>query len=109
VPCVPNPCPQPHGACCHPDGTCTITIQTECLPPNVWHPEWLTCEPNPCPQPQGACCLANGECIVTTAADCALHQGVYQGNGTTCEPTNPCPPPVPTERSTWGQIKNHYR
>lgn len=44
----------------------------------------------------GACCVggAGGNCFVLTPADCALNDGVYAGDGTTCA-TNPCPG-VPT-------------
>ena len=39
----------PTGACCTPCGACTITTQTACLTPNVWHGELLSCTPNLCP------------------------------------------------------------
>jgi len=55
-------------------------------------------------QVTGACCV--GEvCTVGPQADC---QGEYQGDGTDCDP-NPCPIPNPTEETSWGQIKHHYR
>jgi len=41
----------PMGACCHPDGSCVVTPEAQCTPPNIWHPEWLTCDPNNCPPP----------------------------------------------------------
>lgn len=55
------------GACCAPDGSCTMTAQGDCAAPSVWHGEWTSCNPNPCPQP------------------------------------------VPVEKSSWGSLKNSYR
>jgi hypothetical protein len=75
-------------ACCAPVGTCTVTTEAGCSPPNAWHSDWASCEPtNPCPQPTGACCAAAGTCLVTTQASCT-------GNWTeagVCVP-NPCVP-----------------
>lgn len=56
------------------------------------------------PPVEGACCLADGTCIVIVQDGC---QGTYQGDGTTCTP-NPCPP-IPTENTSWGAIKNLYK
>jgi hypothetical protein len=39
---------------------------------------------------------------------CIQAGGRYQGDGSTCEPVNPCPI-VPTQNTTWGRIKNAYR
>jgi hypothetical protein len=48
--CSPNPCLPPTGACCNPDTeTCTMSTESACLAPNIWHPNWTTCDPNPCP------------------------------------------------------------
>ncbi|MCC7144014.1 MAG: hypothetical protein IT349_18110 [Candidatus Eisenbacteria bacterium] len=53
----------------------------------------------PCPTvvtPTGACCLPNfGPCVVVRADECAQAGGVYQGDGSDCDP-NPCPPPPAT-------------
>lgn len=46
----PTPVP-PDGACCSPDGACTIACTHDCIPPSVWHGEWTSCSPNLCPQP----------------------------------------------------------
>jgi hypothetical protein len=107
--CSPiNPCPQ-QGACCEPmTGVCTMTLQTGCLPPN----QWLggPCQPvNPCPvEPQGACCdLATGACTYLYQSQCMPPMQFLVG--LTCTPTNPCPPPVATEPTTWGKIKANYR
>jgi hypothetical protein len=106
--CEPNPCTQPAGACCFPDGTCTYVPQAECTA--TWLGLSTDCDPNPCPPPPptGACCFPDGSCQVLTQAECEQDQGVYQGDNVPCTPEL-CPPPVPTERTSWGQIKNLYR
>ena len=45
--------------------------------------------------------------VVVTLALCTEHQGQYQGDNTVCVPS-PCPP-IPTENTSWGQIKSQYR
>ncbi len=75
----------PTGACCAPDGACTVTTQANCAG------NWTsggTCTPNLCPQP-GSCCAANGNCTVTLEANCT---GIWTIGGT-CSP-NPCPQPT---------------
>jgi hypothetical protein len=37
----------------------------------------------------GACCKPDGTCTIVTSGDCAALGGVYQGDGSPCEP-NPC-------------------
>ena len=106
--CDPNPCPPPQSACCAATGVCTLTTQVACVAPASWHPEWPACSPNACPQPpQGACCAADETCTLTTQAGCAS-PAVWHGDLPTCEPTS-CPPITPTERMSWGRIKNLYR
>jgi hypothetical protein len=66
-----------------------------------------------CPPPQvdeGACCnLLTGECMLMTEGDCNNLGPDYLWDGSpSCEP-NPCPPPVATKQTTWGQIKSVYR
>jgi hypothetical protein len=88
----PTPVPPP-GACCHPDGSCTLVCVHDCLPPNVWHGEWTTCDANPCPQPTGACCdFLTGACEITTQTACAF---TWLGANTACTPET-CPVPPPT-------------
>ena len=77
----------PVGACCHNDGTCTVTTQADCQPPNVYQGDGTLCYPNPCP-PGGACCQSDGTCTVTTEDNCPS-PGIWQGPGTLCDP-NPC-------------------
>lgn len=56
----------------------------------------------------GACCIGDqGDCRILTADECANLGGQYQGNNTVCQP-NPCPI-VPTQNSSWGQIKANFR
>jgi hypothetical protein len=89
--CSPNPCPgggpDPEGACCAPDGSCTFTTEAQCA--DDWLGEGTDCDPNPCPQP-GACCTFQGDCTVTFEDDCT-GTSEWQGAGTDCDP-NPCIP-----------------
>ena len=41
----------------------------------------------------GACCFSDGACIVVGEPECLVASGVYQGEGTACDP-NPCPQPA---------------
>ena len=91
------PCaPAPTGACCNEnDYTCAEdTLQAQCLgSKGVWY-EGLTCDSldPPCvAPPQGACCLPFGGCIDRSEAYCAMLDGVYQGDESTCDEF-PCPP-----------------
>ena len=82
------------GACCHADGTCSVTSESTCTSQGgTYQGNGTDCTPNNCPQPTGACCFSNGSCQVLTATDCASQGGAYQGNGTTCTP-NLCPQPM---------------
>ena len=82
------------GACCHFDGTCTITQETDCPAPGTWQGPGIACTPNPCPQPPtGACCNPiTGACTVTTQVNCQA-PNTWQGPNTACTP-NPCPFPT---------------
>ena len=83
----PNPCVSDTGACCHPDGTCTFVLQTECT--DNYLGAGTVCSPNPCPQPEGACCAADGSCTFVTQSECT---GNWLGYGSNCSP-NLCPLP----------------
>jgi hypothetical protein len=92
----PTPVP-PSGACCHPDGSCTLTCEHDCLVPSTFFPGWTSCLPNPCPQPFGACCFMDGHCEVLIEADCiAAPESLQWIAGGICVPANPCPQPPPT-------------
>ena len=90
--------PAPTRACCQPGGTCTVTAETSCQAPNVWHPEWTACQPNNCPAPlpTAACCSPiTGACMVTTQASCPA-PNVWHANWASCQPNDcPAPPPPP--------------
>ena len=85
--CTPNNCPQPSGACCAPDGTCTFVHQAQCT--GQWLGFGTVCTPNPCPQPSGACCAPDGTCTFVSTAQCT---GQWLGFGSVCSP-NPCTQP----------------
>jgi hypothetical protein len=102
------PGPPPTGACCNPDtGECTITTLANCA--YTWLGADVPCNVQTCPPPipRGACCDPQGNCTITTQAEC-LPPNVWHPEWTSCEP-NYCPPPVPTQNTTWGQIKANYR
>ncbi|RMF76642.1 MAG: hypothetical protein D6744_12125, partial [Planctomycetota bacterium] len=45
----------------------------------------------------GACCFSDGSCLVLTPADCDAQGGSFLGLGTSCDPNNPCPQPLPND------------
>lgn len=47
--CSPDPC-DPSGACCFPDGTCSVMLEDYCGDLD-YQGHGTTCSPNPCPQP----------------------------------------------------------
>jgi hypothetical protein len=73
--CSPNPCPQPSGACCFPDGSCTYVLDADCA--GDWQGYGSVCAPNPCPQPPGACCFPDGSCQVLSMLECQTQGGQY--------------------------------
>ena len=50
--------PPPIGACCAPNGACTVTTEVGCAAPGVWQGPNTNCNPNPCPQPPPITCTA---------------------------------------------------
>jgi hypothetical protein len=97
-------------ACCLLDGSCVVVLEATCTQlGGTWHAE-PSCDGVACPPPPstGACCFIDGSCQVLTQEACVAASGQFQGNDVPCTP-GLCPPPVPTERSSWGQIKNLYR
>lgn len=96
--------PWPPGACCNPDGTCSYVPQSQCGTGD-WRIDGV-CAPNPCPQPPGACCNElTGDCGITTQDGCQFQ---WLGANVPCNDVT-CRPPVPTERASWGRVKNTYR
>jgi hypothetical protein len=89
--------PIPTGACCAPDGTCSLVVQAACTN-GVWQGADTACTPNPCPQPPpppptGGCCnLTTSACQITTQADCAFS---WLGADVACSAVT-CPEPPPT-------------
>ncbi len=61
------------GACCNPDGSCSITTINLCTTPSTWN-GGASCEPNPCPQPP-----ANDNCSNAEVATV----GTYSGDNST--------------------------
>jgi|GEM_PF-5571941 len=93
--CEPNnPCLDPLGACCYPDGDCDYISEEYCqfYGGDSWD-EGVYCEPNPCPQPLGSCCYPDGDCDFITEDDCFYDGGDFWDEGVGCDP-NPCPQPM---------------
>lgn len=80
--------PPPSGACCTPDGACTVSFEVDCA--GTYLGDNTLCDPNLCPQPTGACCLPDGSCTEVAQLECT---GLFGGVGTTCAP-NPCAQPT---------------
>lgn len=70
------------GACCTPEGSCSVTSELECQTPDVWQGDGTICQPNSCPQP-GACCLVTF-CTVLPESECQSFGGTYQGDSVAC-------------------------
>lgn len=82
-------CAEDEGACCFPDGSCSVTTSTLCSQGGgTFQGVGTACTPNPCPPPDpiGACCRPAelGGCFVNTAAVCQANGGTYIGDGTDC-------------------------
>jgi hypothetical protein len=89
----------------------TLDGDSPCLPGN--HPDGVDCGligalGRGCGAlPSGACCFADGSCVVVEEPDCESQDGVYQGDGSACEP-NQCEPTVVVPES-WGRVKALFR
>ncbi|MCK4343157.1 MAG: hypothetical protein KAY37_15690, partial [Phycisphaerae bacterium] len=75
---------EPLGACCIPGNLCTDTL--ECACDGNWYNS--LCLPSGCPG--GACCHGDGSCTMELENECLDSFGIWQGQGTDCNP-NPCP------------------
>ncbi|MCH8345253.1 MAG: hypothetical protein IH983_14885 [Planctomycetes bacterium] len=96
VPCLDcDVDPDPIGACCFGNGTCSEETQADCISfGGTYQGDGASCSPNPCPQPPiGACCLVGNFCAVVSSFTCTDSGGTYQGDGTNCSP-DPCIPPT---------------
>lgn len=89
VTCVPTG----NVPCCFPatGGCLTLSFGNCQLAGGVPGPVGQTCAGYTC-FPMGACCKPDGTCAVMSPTECAAAQGLYQGNGTTCQQVQ-CPAP----------------
>jgi hypothetical protein len=108
-----NDCPSgsPVGACCFRDGHCEILDEIACLAApehDVWLGMGTACSPgDPCSSVPGACCdPGTGSCAYVVEAGCP--PPLVWHFDWTCEPDY-CPPPVRTEKTTWGRIRASFR
>jgi len=74
------------GACCEPDGDCTITTEAACVAPNIFRGLGTTCTANAC---LGKCCLPTGFCQDLSSGNCAAEGGVFSGLNSACNPLTP--------------------
>ncbi|MHC4992590.1 MAG: hypothetical protein ACYTGC_16590, partial [Planctomycetota bacterium] len=85
--------PLPPGACCLPDGSCTVIAGAQCTAQGgLFQGADSVCADVECPEPKGACCFEDGDCSVITQERCQNDGGVYRGDFTGCDPS-PCPAP----------------
>jgi len=60
------------GACCYPDGTCAVTLESECvLPVGTFQDKGTTCDPNPCESP-----------VICAGEQCYYYSDEPSGGGT---------------------------
>ncbi|MHC5027649.1 MAG: dockerin type I domain-containing protein, partial [Planctomycetota bacterium] len=86
-------CPQPEGACCFIDGTCSSLTATDCAAASgTYQGDFTDCASANCPQPIGGCCFPDGTCEVLTNEDCIAQGGAFQGDFTLCGKAQ-CPQP----------------
>jgi hypothetical protein len=86
-------CPQPTGACCLPDGSCTEVTEEDCEALNGdYGGDNTLCFNANCPQPLGACCLPDGSCAQVTEEDCNALNGDFNGDFSLCVDAD-CPQP----------------
>jgi hypothetical protein len=87
----------PTGACCEPDGDCTVTDMVTCVNVNggMWKGPCTICADAGCVPVPGACCLPDGSCELRLAADCPP-EAFFHGEYSECPspPDYPCLPGV---------------
>ncbi len=81
------------GACCFPDGSCTLQTSAACASGGgTYAGDNVTCVAANCPQPPtGACCTDTGTCSLLTSFACAASGGTWAGANVTCAAAN-CQP-----------------
>ncbi len=74
------------GACCMPDGSCTVKSPANCSSAGgTYQGDNTSCASVQCPQPTGACCIDQTQgCLVLTQANCSTVGGRWGGAGTNC-------------------------
>jgi hypothetical protein len=90
IQCVPAP--EPVGACCHGNNTCTEGTSAACAASaGLYMGDGTTCAGLTCNMSSmGACCnVVDWTCTVTNAAQCAAAAGKFDGVGTAC--VSACP------------------
>ena len=75
------------GACCAPDGTCSITTPAACVAPNLFRGLGTTCGAGTC---VGKCCQPDGFCAVVPSGNCVGAGFVFAGVGTVCGAVDEC-------------------
>lgn len=103
-PCVIFDCDQPdgsvlggHGACCMPDGSCTIRSEEECRRRGGQYNEGVRCSdancPQPPPPPTGICCGPSGCLGRMTQLECVMQSGQWHPDPADCSLCQ-LPPPI---------------
>ncbi|MFN8549618.1 MAG: hypothetical protein U0527_17010, partial [Candidatus Eisenbacteria bacterium] len=99
-----NPCLDflPNGACCDPQGRCTITIKSLCEERGrTYFGDYTSCDPGKC---LGPCCI-DDQCFADyTQVSCERERGEFKNMGGDCRRTA-C---IPT-RTHWGTMKRVFR
>ena len=91
------------GACCIGDSCLANRIEMDCLAyGGTWLGENSDCGQCPEPEAAGACCV-NGLCAPLTAEDCFNVEGLFAGQGVSCEDAG-CPSACPGDVSGDGQV-----
>ncbi|MEX2219825.1 MAG: hypothetical protein WD749_13825, partial [Phycisphaerales bacterium] len=99
------------GACCRPDGSCTVASAGGCAAAGGTFTAGAPCVSVSCAQPPlGACCGTDGACTAATSFACAGAGGTWRGAGSAC-PSVACdrvqgtiPGTVPGPVATIGSI-----
>jgi hypothetical protein len=79
------------GACCMPDGSCSINSADGCANAGgSYAGDNTVCSQATCPS--GACCMPDGSCVIQSPSGCTGMGGVYGGDGSDCGTAN-CPQP----------------